>query len=76
MIEWIGMLCGKCREYMVLGVYNESRACVREESGMSEWFDVNVDLSQGCVMSSWLFNMYRDGVVREVNERVLGRGVE
>ena len=27
-------------------------------------------------MSPWLFNMYMDGVVGEVNERVLGRGVE
>ena len=27
-------------------------------------------------MSPWLFNMYMDGVVREVNARVMGRGVE
>ena len=27
-------------------------------------------------MSPWLFNMSMDGVVREVNEKVLGRGVE
>ena len=60
----------------VQSFYNESRACVRGESGVSEWFDVSVGLRQGCVMSPWLFNMYMDGVVREVNERVLGRGVE
>ena len=28
------------------------------------------------MMSQWLFNMYMDGVIREVNERVLGKGVE
>ena len=27
-------------------------------------------------MSPWLFNLYIDGVVREVNARVLGRGLE
>ena len=54
----------------------ESTAWVRGESGVSEWFDVNVGLRQDCVMSPWLFNMYMDGVVREVNERVLGWGVE
>ena len=27
-------------------------------------------------MSPWLFNVYMDGVVREVNARVLGRGLE
>ena len=40
---------------------------------MSEWFPVNVGLRQGCVMSPWLFNVYIDGVVREVN--VLGERV-
>ena len=38
---------------------------------MSEWFPVNVGLRQGCVMSPWLFNVYMDGVVREVNVKVL-----
>ena len=27
-------------------------------------------------MSPWLFNVYKDGVVREVNVRVLGKGLE
>ena len=45
--------------------YSESRACVEGESGMSKWFGVEVDL-----------NMKMDGVVREVNTRVWGRGVE
>ena len=43
---------------------------------MSEWFPVNVGLRQGCVISPWLFNVYMDGVVREVNVRVLGKGLE
>ena len=43
---------------------------------VSGWFVVNVGLRQGCVMSPWLFNVYMDGVVREVNARVLGKGLE
>ena len=43
---------------------------------MSEWFPVNVGLRQCCVMSSWLFSVYMDGVFREVNVRVLGKGLE
>ena len=27
-------------------------------------------------MSPWLFNVYMDGVVRKVNVRVLGKGLE
>ena len=34
---------------------------------------MRVGLRQGCAMSPWLFNLYIDGVVREVNARVLGR---
>ena len=43
---------------------------------MSEWFPVNVGLRQGCAMSPWLFNVYMDDVVREVNARVLWKGLE
>ena len=60
--------------------------CVRVANGLSEWFPVCVGLRQGCVMSPWLFNMYMccqrrgvrevDGMVREVNSRVLGNGCE
>ena len=42
----------------------------------SEWFPINVGLRQGCVMSPWLFNVYMDGVVREVNVRVHAKGLE
>ena len=41
---------------------------------MSEWFLVSVGLRQGCVISLCLFNVYMDGVSREVNAGVLGKG--
>ena len=53
-----------------------SKACVRVGNEVSEWFPVRVGLRQGCVMSPWLFNLYIDGVVREVNARALGRGLK
>ena len=43
---------------------------------VSEWFPVSVGLRQSCVMSPWLFNLYMEGVVQEVNVRVLGKGLE
>ena len=54
----------------VQSFYVDSRVCVRVEN-VSEWFLVNVGLRQGCVMSPWLFNVHMDGVIREVNVRVL-----
>ena len=59
----------------VKSLYDDSKACVRVGNEMSEWFPVRVGLRQGCVMSPWLFNLFIDGVVREVNTRVLGRGL-
>ena len=56
--------------------YEDRRACDRVGNDVSELFSVNVGLRQGCVMSPWLFNIYMDGVVREVNVRVLGKGLE
>lgn len=56
----------------VKSFYVNSRACVRVGNCVSEWFDVRVGLRQGCVMSPWLFNVFMDGVVREVNAS--GRG--
>ena len=44
--------------------------------GNDAFFPVNVELRQGCVMSPSLFNVYMDGVVREVNVRVLGKELE
>ena len=49
---------------------------MRVGNEVSEWFPVNVGLRQGCVMSPWLFNVYMAGVVREVNVRLLGKGLE
>ena len=55
------------------GVGVDSRACVRIGNEVSEWLSVNVGVRQGCVMSPRLFNLYMDGVVREVQARTLGR---
>ena len=60
----------------VQSFYVDSRACDRVGNYVNEWFPVNVGLGQGCVMSPWLFNVYMDGVVRELNVRVLGKGLE
>ena len=60
----------------VQSFYVDSRARVQVGNDVSELFPVNVGLRPGCVMSPWLFNLYMDGLVREVNVRVLGKGLE
>ena len=56
--------------------YIDGRVCVRVGNDVIECFPINVVLRLCCVMSPWLFNVYMDGVVREVNVRVLGKGQE
>ena len=34
----------------------------------SEWLGVEVGLRQNCVMSPWLFNLFMDGVMKEIQE--------
>ena len=60
----------------VKSLYVGSKACVRVGNEVSEWFPMRVGLRQECVMSPWLFNLHIDGVVREVNVQVLGRGLK
>ena len=55
----------------VQSFYVDCWACDRVGNDVSEWFPVNVRVRQGCVMSPWLFNVYMDGVVREVNVSVI-----
>ena len=44
---------------------------------VSEWFPVKVGLRQGCVcLHGCLIYTYINGVVREVNVRVLWKGLE
>ena len=43
---------------------------------ISEWFPSNIGMRPECVTSPWFFDVYMDGVLREVNGRVLGKGQE
>ena len=64
------------RKIVESSFYIDSMAYVLLGNDVSECFPVNAGLRQGCVMSPWFFNVYMDGVVREVNVRVLGKELE
>ena len=50
----------------IKSMYVDSEACVRINGMEGEWFKVNSGVRQGCVMSPWLFNLYMDGVIKEL----------
>ena len=63
-----------CRKQCTVLINIDSWECVLVGNDVSEWFPVNVGLRHGCVMSQRLFNVYMDGVVREVKAWSLGKG--
>ena len=55
----------------IKGMYVDSSACIRIKWGESEQFRIDSRVIQGCIMSPCLFNVYMDGVTKEVK---MGRG--
>ena len=58
----------------VRAFYVDSNACVRIDGVESESFEIGVGVRQGCVMSPWLFNIFMDGVMKEVKMRIRNEG--
>src|SRR5678815_933392 len=59
----------------IKSMYNDSKACERINRVESDWFNINSRVRQGCVMSPWLFNLYMDGVMKELEVGVTGDDV-
>ena len=58
----------------IKSMYVDSSACVRIKGGESERFRMDNGVRQECIMSPRLFNVYMDGVMREV-KMGMGRGM-
>ncbi len=54
--------------------YENASASVWVNGELSESFNIEVGVRQGCVMSPWLFNIYMDGCIREMKVRVWDLG--
>ena len=59
----------------IKSMYVDSSDCVRIKGGESEWFWIDSGVRQGWIMSPWLFNVYMDGVMKDVKMGTGRRGV-
>jgi len=60
----------------VKAFYKGANACVKVNGKVGESFGIHRGVRQGCVMLPWLFNLFMDGVVREVKARAGDVGIE
>ena len=50
----------------IKSMYVDSSACFKVKGGVSERFRIGSGVRQGCIISPWLFNVYIDGVRKEM----------
>ena len=56
----------------LLSIYDNVRCSVRINGKLTEWFDVNCDLKQGCSLSSMLFNLYIIDLIVNIDSLDIG----
>ena len=59
---------------VIKNYYDQVESCVYVNGGQTEWFEVNVGVRQGCVLSPILFAIFIDALAREIKD--LGFGVD
>ena len=59
----------------IKSMYMNCQACVRVKGGERECFRISSGVRQGCIMSLWLFDVYREAVMKEVKMGMGRRGV-
>ncbi len=50
--------------------YRKVNACVKIDGKLSDSFAVGVGVRQGCVIPTWLFNIFIDGCMRKMKAKM------
>ena len=50
--------------YLLRNLYPGQEATVRTGHGTTDWFQIGKGVHQGCILSSWLFNLYAQYIMR------------
>ena len=56
---------------LIKNLYVSQKAAVRTTHGMTEWFEMGQGVTQGCILSPHLFDIYAEQVTREALENHL-----
>ena len=59
---------------LIKALYSKVSSCVKINGKLSEWFDINCGVKQGCVLSPTLFSMFINDLVGDIKGS--GKGVQ
>ena len=57
---------------LIKTLYQGQQSAVRTSCGMTEWFPVKKGVRQGCILSPYLFSIYTESIMRDVEEAITG----
>ena len=84
---WITTNCGKFLEMgipdhlicLLRNLYAGQEAIVRTGHGTTDWFQIGKEVSQGCILSPCLFNLYAEYIMRNAEAqaaiKIAGRNI-
>ena len=50
--------------HLLRNLYTGQEATVRTEHGTTDWFQIGKGVSQGCILSPYLFSLYAEYIMR------------
>ena len=62
--------------FLLRNLYTDQEAIVRTGHGTTEWFQIGKGVSQGCILSSCLFNLYAEYIMRNAGLEEAQAGIK
>ena len=62
--------------WLLRNLYAGQEATVRTGHGTTDWFQIGKGVRQGCILLSWLFNLYAEYIIRNVGLEEAQAGIK
>ena len=62
--------------YLLINLYACQEAAVRTGNGTTDWFQIGKGVRQGCILSTCLFNLYAECIMRNARLDEVQAGIE
>jgi hypothetical protein len=62
--------------FALKGLYSNIECSVRLNGNMTDWFNVDSGLKQGCILSFSMFNIYVNSLIDDINALNIGIDID